>query len=404
MTITITRRHPTSAGDHRARRRRDRPDPHLRGDRLPHRPARPVLRPTPRPAAGPPAPPDAVLQRCRPRLPAADGGHPGGPGLARGRPRTGPGGPPRRDHRPHRPQDDDQRAEQRREGLAGGHGGRHQPHVDQRHRRAALAVRRHPRADRLHVAGGQGVHGRCGDPDHRVPAARLAPDREAPGVHGPRGPDLRGVREPRRRRPVPVPQRAGPHRLRPRAVPLPAQAGGSPGGAPLGRDLPVHRDVPGPAVRHHPRDGPHRDHHGRVRDGGDPLRAARPLRRPERRPLGLHLQRHQELPRSRTPVRPAGPRQRHDDRPVHEGVHRAARRHLPQAGRAGHRRHERVHPRPSRPGGHRQGAGAGQGGQAAGGRAGVRRHLGGAPRPRARRPRGVRRGPRRPDRPAAPAA
>ena len=101
--------------------------------------------------------------------------------------------------------------------------------------------------------------------------------------------------------------------------------------------------------------------------------------------------------RARGPaVRPAGPRQRHDDRPVHEGVHRAARRHLPQAGRAGHRRHERVHPRPSRPGGHRQGARAGQGRQAARGRAGVRRHLGGAPRPRARRARGVRRGARRP--------
>ena len=121
----------------------------------------------------------------------------------------------------------------------------------------------------------------------------------------------------------------------------------------MGRGLPVHRDVPGPAVRHDPRDGPHRDHHGRLRDGGDPLRAARPLRGPERRPLGLHLQRHQELPRSRTAVRPARPRQRDDDGPVHEGVHRAARRHLPPARRAGHRRHERVHPQPPRPGGHR---------------------------------------------------
>ena len=123
----------------------------------------------------------------------------------------------------------------------------------------------------------------------------------------------------------------------------------------MGRGLPVHRGVPGPAVRHHPRDGAHRDHHGRVRDGGDPLRAARPLRGPERRPLGLHLQRHQELPRPRPPVRPAGPRQRDDDGPVHAGVHRAARRHLPPARRAGDRRHERVHPRPPRPGGHRRG-------------------------------------------------
>ena len=35
---------------------------------------------------------------------------------------------------------------------------------------------------------------------------------------------------------------------------------------------------------------------GRVRDGRDPLRAARPFGRPELRPLGLHLQLHQEVP------------------------------------------------------------------------------------------------------------
>ena len=39
----------------------------------------------------------------------------------------------------------------------------------------------------------------------------------------------------------------------------------------------------------HPRHRAHRDAAGRVPDGGDPLRAARPLVRPERRPLGLHL-------------------------------------------------------------------------------------------------------------------
>ena len=38
---------------------------------------------------------------------------------------------------------------------------------------------------------------------------------------------------------------------------------------------------------------------GGVRDGGDPLRAARPLGRAQRRPLGLHVQHDQELPRPR---------------------------------------------------------------------------------------------------------
>ena len=61
---------------------------------------------------------------------------------------------------------------------------------------------------------------------------------------------------------------------------------------------------------HHPGDRADRDHPGRVRDGRDPLRAARPLRRPQRRPLGLHLQHHQEVPRHRPRLRAAGPQRR----------------------------------------------------------------------------------------------
>ena len=52
---------------------------------------------------------------------------------------------------------------------------------------------------------------------------------------------------------------------------------------------------------------------GRLRDGRDPLRAARALGRPERRALGLHLQRHQEVPRP-TRLRAAGPGAGDDDR------------------------------------------------------------------------------------------
>ena len=47
---------------------------------------------------------------------------------------------------------------------------------------------------------------------------------------------------------------------------------------------------------HDPGHGADRDHPGRVRDGGDPLRAARAQRRAERGPLGLPVQHHQEVP------------------------------------------------------------------------------------------------------------
>ncbi len=56
-------------------------------------------------------------------------------------------------------------------------------------------------------------------------------------------------------------------------------------------------------------DGAHRDDPRRLRDGGDPLRAARPLGGPQRRPLGLHLQHHQEVPRPPR-VRAPGPGRR----------------------------------------------------------------------------------------------
>ena len=56
-------------------------------------------------------------------------------------------------------------------------------------------------------------------------------------------------------------------------------------------------DALGIAARHDQGDRADRDDPRRVRDGRDPLRAARPLGRPERGPLGLHLQHHQEVPR-----------------------------------------------------------------------------------------------------------
>ena len=58
-------------------------------------------------------------------------------------------------------------------------------------------------------------------------------------------------------------------------------------------------DELGHPARHRPGHRADRDHPGRVRDGGDPLRAARPRLRAERRPLGLPVQHHQVLPRRR---------------------------------------------------------------------------------------------------------
>ena len=60
-------------------------------------------------------------------------------------------------------------------------------------------------------------------------------------------------------------------------------------------------------ARHDPGHRADRDHPGRVRDGRDPLRAARARLRAERRPLGLPVQHHQVLPRRRARLRAAGP-------------------------------------------------------------------------------------------------
>ena len=124
-------------------------------------------------------------------------------------------------------------------------------------------------------------------------------------------------------------------------------------------------------ARHSARDDPgdraDRDDPRRVRDGRDPLRAARPLGGAERRALGLHLQRHQEA-RAPARVRAAGPRAGDDGRAVHARLLRAARQDLPPPRRARDRRHGRVHPLPPRRRGQRGGAREGARGQGARGR------------------------------------
>ena len=81
---------------------------------------------------------------------------------------------------------------------------------------------------------------------------------------------------------------------------------------------------------------------GRLRDGRDPLRAAGPHERPERRALGLHLQPHQEAARARG--RPPRPRAGHDDGAVHARLQRAPGEDVPPPRRARDGRHGAVHP------------------------------------------------------------
>ena len=204
-------------------------------------------------------------------------------------------------------------------------------------------------------------------------------------------------------RPVRLPQRPRAARARRRAVLLPAEDGVTPRGAPVERRLRPRRGAHRPGARHDQGDRPDRDAPGRVRDGRDPLRAARALGGPERRPLGLHLLGDQALPHA-PGVRHAGPQAGHDDRAVHARLHRAAREDLPPARRARDGRHGGADPQPHRRAGQRDGLRRAARGQAARGRRRLRRHLGGAPGLGGRGDGGVRRGARRPAAPGRPAA
>src|SRR5215212_10453518 len=108
-----------------------------------------------------------------------------------------------------------------------------------------------------------------------------------------------------------------------------AEDGEPPRGEALERCL---RAGPGRA-RHTARDhkgyGPDRDDTRDVRDARDPLRASRALRRPQLRPVGLHLLLHQEVPRTR--YAPPRPQLRDDDGPVHARLLAAHHQDLPPA-------------------------------------------------------------------------
>ena len=168
--------------------------------------------------------------------------------------------------------------------------------------------------------------------DAAGPAARLAPRREARADRRPAGP-----RRPVRLRALHVPQRQGAGRARLRPVLLPAEDREPPRGAALERRLRDDAERARPAAGHDQGDGADRDDPRGVRDGRDPLRAARAQRRPERGALGLHLQLHQEV-QVGPQLLPGRPRQGDDDGAVHACLRAAAAADLPQARCPGDRR------------------------------------------------------------------
>ena len=116
----------------------------------------------------------------------------------------GPAGPPRRDHRADRSQDDHQRAELRREGVHGGLRGLASPDLGQRHRRArSTCAMRCAAIDLVHEPGRQALPAQRADRRADRASARLAPLREALLRGRQAGPG-----RVRRLRPVPLPQRA----------------------------------------------------------------------------------------------------------------------------------------------------------------------------------------------------
>ena len=153
-----------------------------------------------------------------------------------------------------------------------------------------------------------------------------------------------------------------------------------------------------PAARDDPRDRPDRDDHGVVRDGGDPLRAARALARastqaagttssaPSRSSATTRRSSCRTAPRSRWPCRSCTPTPSSSCAPA-TGAERTRSAAWRPSSRAGGRDVQRAGVRRVREDKERE-AGAG-----------LRRHLGGASRSRAARPRDLRRGAGRPAEP-----
>ena len=366
--------------------------PHRRGPQLPRRPPARVRGARGRAARAAGGAARAPPCRRAAGLPARDGGDPRRR-LARradaGRDRR----PARRDHGAGRPEDGDQRAQLGRAGVHGGLRGLELADLGQLHRRAAQPDRR-ARADDLARHRREAVHARRTSPavlfvrprgwhleerHFEIDGAPMSGSLFDFGLYFFRNHGRNG-------RYFYVPKLESHLEAR------------------LWNDVFTwSQERLGVAARDDQGNRPDRDDPRRVRDGRDPLRAARPLGRAQRRPLGLHLQRDQE---ARPPARDGAARpQRGDDGgAVHALLLRAARQDLPPARRLRDGRHGGLHPLAPRRRGQRRRAREGARGQGARGVAGIRRHLGRPSRPRADRLRGVRRRPRRPAQPDRPAA
>ena len=192
---------------------------------------------------------------------------------------------------PGRPQDDDQRAQLARAGLHGRLRGLLRADLgEHRPRPGEPARRRRPqhRVSRSRV--GQGLPPQRQDRDPDRPSPRLAPAREARagGRRAVSGSIFDFAVYLANNHASLAAHGTGPYFYLPKME--------SHLEARLWNDIFLAaQDWLGMRARHHQGHGADRDHPRRVRDGRDPLRAARAFGRPELRPLGLHLQLHQEI-------------------------------------------------------------------------------------------------------------
>ena len=156
---------------------------------------------------------------------------------------------------------------------------------------------------------------------------------------------------------------------------LPAEAREPPRSAAVERHLRDGAGRPRHSARHDQGHGADRDDPRRLRDGRDPVRAARAFGRAQRRPLGLHLQLHQEVPHQQG-LLPRRPRAGHDDHALPQELRRAADQDLPSPQHPRDGRHGGADPGEERREGECGGFREGEGRQGARSHVRSRRHVG----------------------------
>ena len=136
-------------------------------------------------------------------------------------------------------------------------------------------------------------------PAEELATVVMRPARLAPGRAAPAGGRPGRARRAGRLRPVLLPQRPATARPGQGTVLLPAQDRVPPGGPAVERRVRLRAGLLRHPAGHRAGHRTDRDDHRRLRDGGDPLRTARPRLGAERRPLGLPVLPREELPRRR---------------------------------------------------------------------------------------------------------